>query len=73
MCMVMMVMMMMMMMMMLIVGSDRQHHRHRHLVDHLEELLKSPWIVDGSLTVKFELEVRPNVEPRLLRRVGGCV
>lgn len=35
-----------------------------------EELLKSPWIVDGSLTVKFELEVRPNVEldPMPLRK-----
>ena len=27
-----------------------------------EQLLTSQWVVDGALTAKFELEVRPNVE-----------
>ncbi|CAL1154348.1 unnamed protein product [Cladocopium goreaui] len=37
-----------------------------------EQLLKSEWVVDGALTAKFELEVRPNVEldPMPLKRAS---
>ena len=37
-----------------------------------EQLLKSDWVVDGALTAKFELEVRPNVEldPLPLKRAS---
>eukprot|EP00434_Breviolum_minutum_P036108 symbB.v1.2.031980.t1/scaffold3775.1/size50518/5 len=37
-----------------------------------EQLLKSDWVVDGALTAKFELEVRPNVEldPMPLKRAS---
>ena len=37
-----------------------------------EELLKSEWVVEGALTAKFELEVRPNVEldPMPLKRAS---
>ena len=36
------------------------------------ELLKSEWVVEGALTAKFELEVRPNVEldPMPLKRAS---
>ena len=37
-----------------------------------EQLLTSQWVVDGALTAKFELEVRPNVEldPMPLKRAS---
>ena len=37
-----------------------------------EQLLTSHWVVDGALTAKFELEVRPNVEldPMPLKRAS---